>query len=306
MKRREFLKVGTGFGAAALTLGPQNLLDSLRTEQEPLEKLTDLIVVRNSSPAAMIRQAVSALGGMTQYVSKGDVVVVKPNIGWDRTPQQAANTHPEVVAETVKMCYETGAKKVKVFDRTCNDARRCYKRSGIERAVKAAGGEMRHIVDARFKKMNLPQGNILKSWEFYRDVLECDVFINIPIAKHHSLTRLSLGIKNMMGIIGGNRGELHNGIDQKLVDLCTLLKPDLTIMDATRILVANGPQGGSLSDVKQTNIVIASPDMIGVDAYTATLFNLKGSDIGYITRCHRLGLGEMDLSRMNLKEIDMG
>ena len=303
MKRREFFKTGACFGAAAFTLGPQQVLDSLRTAQE---KVTDIVVVKNGNPSTMVRRALTALGGMTTYVSKGDVVVVKPNIGWDRTPQQAANTHPEVVAETVKMCYEAGAKKVKVFDRTCNDARRCYKRSGIEKAVKDAGGEMRHIVDTRFKKIDIPRGKVLKSWEFYKDILECDVFINIPIAKHHSLTRLSLGIKNIMGVIGGDRGKIHNGIDQKLADLCTVLRPNLSIMDATRILVANGPQGGSLGDVRDTKTVVAGTDMVAVDAYAATLFGLKGSDIEYITRCYRNTSGEMDLERVNVKVIDMG
>lgn len=303
MKRREFLKVGVGMGAATFALGPQELLDSLKTSQE---KLTDITVAKNGSPAAMVQNAVKGLGGISQFVSKGDVVVVKPNMGWDRNPQQAANTHPEVAAEMVKLCYEAGAKKVKVFDRTCNDARRCYKRSGIEKAVKDARGEIRHIVDARFQKIDIPNGKVLKSWPLYKDVLDCDVFINVPVAKHHSLTRLSLGIKNIMGVIGGDRGEIHNGINQKLADLCTVLRPDLTIMDATRILVANGPQGGSLGDVRQTNIVAAGTDIVAVDAYAATLFELKGSDIGFITRCHQMGLGEMDLEKVNVKEIDLG
>ncbi|UCE20343.1 MAG: DUF362 domain-containing protein [Gemmatimonadota bacterium] len=303
MKRREFLKAGVGLGAATFALGPGQVLDSLKTSQE---KLTDIVVAKNGSPAALVQNAIKSLGGMSQFVTKGDVVVVKPNIGWDRTPQQAANTNPEVVAETIRLCYEAGAKKVKVFDRTCNDARRCYKRSGIEEAVKEAGGEIRHIVEARFTKIDIPQGKVLKSWEFYKDVLECDVLINIPVAKHHSLTRVSLGVKNIMGVIGGDRGEIHNGIDQKLADLCTILQPHLTVLDATRILVANGPQGGSLGDVRQTSTIAAGTDMITVDAYAATLFQLKGSDIGYIARCHEMGLGVMDLEKVNIKEIDLG
>ena len=303
MKRREFFKVGAGLGAPAFAVGPQELLDSLSTEQK---KLIDIIVAQNGSPSDMMKTAVNALGGMSHFVSKGDIVVVKPNIGWDRTPQQGANTHPEVVTEIIKMCHEAGAKKVKVFDRTCNDARRCYRRSGIEKAVKEAGGEIRHIVEARFAKIDIPKGKVLKSWEFYKDILECDVFINVPVAKHHSLTRLSLGVKNIMGVLGGDRGEIHNGIDQKLADLCTVLRPHLTIMDATRILVANGPQGGSLNDVRQTKTIIGGTDMVAVDSFTATLFDFQGKDIGYISRCHEMGLGEMDLKKMNIKEIDLG
>ncbi|MFQ6091433.1 MAG: DUF362 domain-containing protein [bacterium] len=299
MKRREFLKVG----AAALTLGPQRLLDSLRTEQG---RSADIVVVKNSSPSAMVRRAVRALGGMDRFVSRGDIVVVKPNIGWDRTPQQGANTHPEVVAETVRLCHEAGAKKVVVFDRTCNEARRCYLRSGIKKAVEEAEGEMRHVVKARFKKIAIPRGKILKSWEFYKDALDCDVFINVPVAKHHSLTRLTMGIKNIMGVLGGDRGQIHNNIDQKLADLCTALLPELTILDATRILVANGPQGGNLSDVRPIKTVAASTDVVAVDAYGATLFGLKGADIGYIASCYRMGLGQMDLTRLNMKEIDLG
>ncbi len=303
MKRRDFLMRGAGLGAATLAFGPRHLFGSF---QPTTEKTVDLAVVKNGTPAAMVQSAMQALGGMSRFVSRGDIVVVKPNIGWDRAPEQAADTNPEVVAETIRLCYQAGAKKVAVFDRTCNDPRRCYTRSGIEEAVKKAGGEIRHIVDARFQKVAIPRGKALKSWEFYKDALECDTFINVPIAKHHGLSRLTLSAKNIMGIIGGNRGEIHNGIDQKLADLWTIIHPKLTIMDATRILVANGPQGGNLADVRQTNMIIAGSDMVAVDAYTTSLFELKANDIGSITRCFEMGLGQMDLSKVRIKEMNLG
>lgn len=303
MKRRDFLVRGAGIGAAALALGPRHLFGSWPSTAE---SAVDLAVARNGTPPAMVQAAVKALGGMSRFVSRGDVVVVKPNIGWDRTPEQAANTHPDVVGETIRLCYQAGAKKVVVFDRTCNDPRRCYTRSGIEEAVKKAGGDIRHIVDARFQKVDIPKGKSLKSWEFYKDVLECDTLINLPIAKHHGLSRLTLGAKNIMGVIGGNRGEIHNGIDQKLADLWTIIRSKLTIMDATRILLANGPQGGNLADVRQTNTVIAGSDMIAVDAYTTSLFQLKPGDIGSIVRCYEMGLGQMDVSKIRIEEMNLG
>ena len=191
----------------------------------------------------MVRKTIELLGGMKNFVSTGDVVVVKPNIGWDRKPELAANTNPEVVSEVIKMCLEAGAKKVKVFDRTCNDERRCYVNSGIAGALKGMKNvELKYIENERFRKVAI-NGKALSEWELYGEALSADVFINVPVAKHHSLTKLTLGLKNVMGVMGGNRGSIHKNIDNALADVNSVLKSHLVVVDATRVLTAHGPQG---------------------------------------------------------------
>jgi uncharacterized protein (DUF362 family) len=264
----------------------------------------DLAVAQGASPAQITRAAIDVLGGMKRFVSKGDVVVVKPNIGWDRTPEYAATTNPEVVGTIVKLCYEAGAKKVKVFDRTVSDARRCYKQSGIADAAGAAGAEVTYMDDRKYRDVRM-NGLVLKSWPLYTDILEADKVINVPIAKDHSLSTLTLAMKNWMGVMGGWRSRIHQNIDESLVDLAGAIKPTLTVLDAVRILTANGPTGGSLSDVKRLNLVAVGTDQVAVDSYGATLFGLKGSDLGYVRLGAKAGLGVMDLAKLRIKKIQV-
>jgi uncharacterized protein (DUF362 family) len=205
-----------------------------------------------------------------------------------------------VVKAVVEECLSAGAKKVKVFDRTCNDPRRCYVNSGIETALKGMKGvEFKHIENERFKKVQV-NGVFLKDWELYDEALSANVYINVPIAKNHALTRLTLGIKNIMGIMGGNRGFIHREIEQSLADINKVFKTHLTIIDATRILTDNGPQGGSLKDVKVLNKVIASTDIVAADAYATTLFDMKPAELTTTVIAHKRGLGEMDLSKIKI------
>jgi uncharacterized protein (DUF362 family) len=300
--RRHFLKIAGMAGIAISGI----INDPLVSRAE--KKITtpiDLAVVQNSDPAMLVQKAINILGGISKFVKKGDVVVVKPNIGWDRVPEQAATTNPDVVAEIVRLCLKAGASKVKVFDSTCNQARRCYLRSNIEKAASKAGADVTYIYEQKFKKVNIPEGKELKSWEFYRDALEADVFINVPIAKHHSMSRVTLGLKNIMGVIGDNRGKIHNHFDVKIVDLNTIIKPQLTILDAVRILMKNGPTGGSLNDVKQMNMVIAGVDPVAIDAYGATLFGLKPEELGFLREAKNRGLGKMDLNTLKIERVDL-
>ncbi|MBI4633403.1 MAG: DUF362 domain-containing protein [Deltaproteobacteria bacterium] len=245
-------------------------------------------------------KAVAALGGMKRFVKSGDVVVIKPNIGWDRRPEHAANTHPLVVKALVEEALHAGAKRVKVFDRSCNDERRCYVNSGIAEALKNMKQvELKYVEEERFKKVLL-NGTALREWELYGEALSADVFINVPIAKHHGLTRLTLGLKNIMGVMGENRGNLHRNIDHALADVNAVLRSHLVVIDATRILTAHGPQGGDLEDVRITNKVIASTDIVAADAYATTLFGLKPADIGATVAAYRRGLGEMNLNRIRI------
>jgi uncharacterized protein (DUF362 family) len=251
-----------------------------------------------------VTAAINALGGINKFISRGDVVVIKPNIAWDRTPEQAGNTNPEVVAAVVKLCFEAGAKKVRVFDRPVNDPRRCYIQSGIAPAAGALGANVDYVDDRKFKDMDI-KGEALKSWPLYTELFEADKVINVPIAKHHGSAKLTMSMKNWMGVMGGSRRQIHQKLDESLVDLSLKIKPTLTILDAVRILTANGPQGGSLDDVKKLDTVIVGVDQVAIDAYGATLFGMKGSDLGYVTIGHARGLGQMDLNKVKIKKISL-
>jgi uncharacterized protein (DUF362 family) len=249
---------------------------------------------------AVARSAVNALGGIGRFVKAGNTVVVKPNMGWDRRPEQAATTHPLVVKAIVEECLKAGAKRVKVFDNPCNDARRSYENSGIPAALKGLRNvEVKFMDEERYKKVNL-KGTFLKEWDLYSEALSADVFINAPIAKHHSLTGLTLGLKNVMGIMGGDRGFIHRQIEDALSDVNSVVKSHLVVIDATRILTAHGPTGGSLRDVKVLNKVIASADIVAADAYATGLFGLKPQDIPITVTAHKRGLGEMNLDKVKV------
>jgi len=296
MERREFLQDSAGTLAALAAVSP---LLAAAPAARP-----DLAVVHGPAPDRIVRAAVDALGGIRRFIAKGDVVVVKPNIGWDRKPEQAATTNPEVVATLVRLCLEAGAAKVKVFDRTCNDPRRCYVQSGIEAAARAAGAEVSFVDERRFREVKIPGGVAVQSWPIYIDLLEADKVISAPIAKHHGLARLTLAHKNWMGVMGENRGRIHQRLDVTLVDISTVIRPSLILLDAVRVLTANGPQGGSLGDVKRLDTVIAGTDPVAIDAYGATLFGLTGADLGCVREGARRGLGVMDLGRLTIRKLE--
>jgi uncharacterized protein (DUF362 family) len=293
MDRRTFLK---GAGVAALTLP--------LAHQELFAAAGPVVAVAEGKDYPKVtRKAINALGGMKRFVKPGNVVVVKPNMGWDRNTEQGANTHPQVVRAIVEEALAAGAKKVKVFDRTCNDERRCYVNSGIEAALKGMKNvEVKYIESERFRKVAL-NGKALKEWELYGEALSADVYINVPVAKHHGLSKLTLGLKNIMGIMGGNRGNIHRNIDVALADLNAAMKIHLTVIDATRILTAHGPQGGDLMDVKVMNTVIASTDTVAADAYATTLFGMKPESIPVTVTAFKRGLGEMRLDRMKIVKV---
>jgi uncharacterized protein (DUF362 family) len=290
MKRRKFLRL-----AGLSALFHHSLLKELAFAGG-----STLAVAEGSDFARTTMKAVALLGGMGRFVRNGDVVVVKPNMGWDRTAEQGANTHPLVVRAVVDECLKAGAKRVKVFDRTCNDERRCYVNSGIEPALRGMRNvDVKYIEDERFRKVAL-NGKVLKEWELYGEAISADVYINVPVAKHHGLTGLTLGMKNVMGIMGGNRGAIHRNIDVALADINSVFRPHLTIIDATRILTAHGPSGGDTRDVRILNRVIASTDIVAADAYATTLFGKKPEDIAVTVAAHKRGLGEMDLKKVRI------
>jgi len=294
---------GMGGTAQAASIGPDSLQNASAAERAASEPVVpDLAIARDMPPEELVKAALEALGGMGRFISKGDKVIVKPNIGWDRTPEQAANTNPVVVRTLVDLCFGSGAKEVIVIDNTCNEARRCYTRSGIAKAAEEAGAKVRHTDDKKLKEMKL-DGDVLKKWSVYSDFVEADKIINAPIAKHHSLARLSLSMKNWLGAIGGRRNQLHQKLDECSVDLAAFFKPTLTVLDAVRILKANGPQGGNLKDVEKIDTLATGIDQTTIDSFGATLFGLKGEDLACVKVAVKRGFGEPDLTKIEIAEV---
>jgi uncharacterized protein (DUF362 family) len=304
LNRREFIESLAGIGAALFVGGcssqPEADAKSAKT-RAPKFNANELAVMSGDDPAKNTRAAVDALGGISKLVRKGDFVVVKPNIAWNRPPTAAATTNPEVVAEIVRMCKEAGAYKVLVIDHIIDrPAEGVLGFTGIQAAAEKAGAVVSAAQnESDYRTIAVPKGKVIKSDTCIKDILKADVFINVPIAKTHSATRLTLGLKNLMGC-NWDRQAWHQSasLDQCIADYATAIKPDLTILDATRILLTNGPKGpGQTKDVKK---IIAGTDPVAVDAFGATLFNMKPSDIGYIKFAHELGVGEIDLNKMKI------
>ncbi|MEJ5199784.1 MAG: DUF362 domain-containing protein [Anaerolineae bacterium] len=266
-----------------------------------------LVVARgpNAAPAEITRRAIAALGGIERFVKKGADVIIKPNICAAYYPfEYASTTNPEVVATLVQLCLEAGAKRVRVMDFPFGgSAQAAYEKSGIGAAVKAVGGVMEVMSNMKYRDVEIPQGKRLKQWKFYGDILDADVLINVPIAKDHSSATLTLGMKNMMGVVLDRSGMHSRGLHQSIADINTVVRPQLTVVDAIRILTNNGPTGGNLNDVKKLDTIIASADVVAADAFATTLFNLQPSDIGYIRLGAEMGLGRMDLNALKIEQV---
>ena len=266
-------------------------------------ELPDFVVAKNDpNPALLARRAVDALGGMKRFISRGDIVVVKPNIGWDRMPIHAANTNPDVVAAVVKMAFEAGAKRVVVTDASCNDPNRCFQRSGIWRAAYALGADVIIPAEHRFRMMRL-NGDVLDEWPVYTPLVQADKVINVPVAKHHNLAKYTGAMKNWYGSLGGRRNRLHQNIDVSVADLATFMRPTLVVVDATRVLLRNGPQGGNVDDTREMNTVIATVDQVAADSYGASLIGQKRENVPYLKMGHDRGLGTMFWENLRVREV---
>jgi len=306
--RREFLKTCAKIGAA-MQLGELAPSESLGAEMPALS-----IAHYRSSPLAtdaiaeearrLTQEAIHALGGIGRFIAKGDVVWVKPNIGWNRIPEQAATTNPDVVATLVSLCHQAGARRVIVSDNPCNPPVACFARSGIQLAAQKAGADCFVMDDRKFRKTSL-RGKALPEWELYGDALEINKFINVPIVKQHSSCKATLGMKNLMGVAGGQRNRFHQDLTNTLVDLAAFIRPTLVVMDAVRVLTANGPVGGNLADVKRRDIVAAGTDQVAIDAYGATLLDYKPQEIGYVVEGNARGLGTIDFESLKPRRIEL-
>jgi uncharacterized protein (DUF362 family) len=314
ISRRDFLKLSGAAAAGLALLGsgcakkvPGEVSTTTRQVSTPTAGQAYLAVAHGEDPAKLVKAALDSLGGMERFVKPDQDVIIKPNICIDyHTPEYAATTNPLVVAALVSLCLAAGAKKVRVMDTPFSgiSAASAYAASGIETAVKAAGGVMEVMSPIKFAKFDIPAGKDIQSWEIYRDVLETDVLIDVPIAKQHSLARVTLGAKNLLGVVNyPNR--IHSNLGQRVADLASLIRPSLTVVDAVRVLKDHGPTGGSLNDVFQANTLIASHDLVAADACGATLFGLTGADVPYIVKAAEMGLGTLNLESIKVEEINV-
>lgn len=305
MERREFFKKSLGAGLLAgtsLALGKWE--DVFASPGAPLPY--DLVAVMGGEPEIMFEKAIQSLGGMQAFVKKGQKVVVKPNIGWDVVPELAGNTNPKLVAAIVKHCLGAGAKDVYVFDNTCDNWVKCYKNSGIERAVKSAGGKIvSGSSEKLFQKVAVPLGKKLKETAIHELMLETDVFINVPVLKHHSSSMITVSMKNLMGIIW-DRGYWHkNNLHQCIADFATYSKPTLNIVDAYRVMMKNGPRGVSADDVRVMKTLVISRDIVAADAAAAKLFGLDPMKIPYLKYADEMKIGMANLEKLNINRIKL-
>jgi len=301
--RRDFLS------DMALLAGGATALASGRPTVAAAEQRPDLVVVGGEDPKAMIKKAVAELGGMKRFVSRGDVVVIKPNMAWVRKPEQAANTNPDVIAGLIEMAFDAGAKEIKVFDRTDRKPEDCYATSGIADAARKLGANAILQKDLKTVKVPLKNAAHLKESLITQAALDCDCFINVPIAKHHRTPRVTLAMKNHLGITDDDHQKVwHSNLDQSIADFALHFKPKLTVLDAYRILLRNGPYGGNLADVQLVKKCIVGVDQAAVDAYGTTLFPMyakKPSDIGHIALAGKIGVGEIDLAKLTIRQVQI-
>lgn len=309
ISRKQFLKIALGGLAVffAENAFPKALFSksdsSTGRPKKGIQGDYDLVVAEGPDSYANTVKVIAAMGGMERFVKKGDVVVVKPNMAWDRTPAQAANTDPAVVAALVELCYKAGARRVNVFDVPCNDERRVHENSGIRKAALEKGASVYYADRWNVVKARFPYKSPMEGWSILRDAVVCDTFINVPVLKHHALTGLTLSMKNLMGVCTGTRGLIHMGIGKKMVDLTDFISPDLTVIDATRVLTRNGPSGGNLEDVVAMNKVFAATDPTLADVYACSLMDRDPQSVSYLKEAMDRNFGSADLAKARIHSL---
>ena len=306
MNRRDFMKkvIGTGIVAGStVAFGDYARLFAAAGDSP---QAFDLVAVRGGEPEVMFDKAIASLGGIQEFVPKGSKVLVKPNIGWDVPPERAGNTHPKLVARIVEQCLSAGAKEVSVFDHTCDPWMQCYRNSGIERAVKDAGGRIvSGDSEGYYQKVAVPKGKRLTETKVHELLLEADVFINVPVLKHHSSSMITVGMKNLMGVVW-DRGYWHrNDLHQCIADFASYRKPTLTVVDAYNVMKQNGPRGVSAGDVVAMKSLIVSRDLVAADAAAAKLFGAEPDDIPHIQLAAEMNLGRIDLNGLSINRIKL-
>ena len=307
MKRRHFIKTSMGAGvatSAAIAFGNIDVL--FAGAPAPADLPYDLVAVRNGEPDVMFDKAIQSLGGMETFVKPGQKVVIKPNIGWDVSPERAGNTNPLLIKRIVEHCNNAGAKEVYVFDNTCDEWTKCYKSSQIEELAKEAGAKVvPGNSETYYLEVDIPKGVRLKKAKVHELILDSDVFINVPVLKHHSSADLSIAMKNLMGVVWDRMYWHRNDLHQCIADYCTYRKPDLNVIDAYRVMMKNGPRGVSVDDVVTYKTLIVSTDIVAADAAAARVFGSAPEDIAYIEKAAALGVGTFDLSNLNINRIKL-
>lgn len=261
-----------------------------------------VVKVQGDSPYQITKKLIEGLGGMKKFVSKQDIVMVKPNIGWNRTVEQGACTNPEVLKAIIEEILDSGAKKVIVMDHPCHKAADTYRRSGIQAMSRDTGAEIRFADENRLVIYNF-KGEQVTRWPVYKDFLEVDKFINVPILKHHGSAGLTIGMKNLYGILGGRRGKLHRDMGASIADLAQGFKTHLTVVDAFRVLKRNGPVGGRLSDVELKKTVLASSNIMEVDVVAATVFGSDPRQLSFLQEGAKRNIGQFDITKISIKEL---
>jgi len=305
MKRRDFIRksISAGiFAGTALSFGGYGKIFASTVNNPDLPY--DLVAVRDGEPDLMLDKALEALGGIKKFVKKGQTVVIKPNIGWDVEPEKAANTNPLLIKRLVTHCITAGAKEVYVFDNTCDNWTACYKNSGIEKAAKDAGAKVApgHS-ESYYQQVSVPGGKNLKDAKVHELILSSDVFINVPVLKSHGSAKVTITMKNLMGIVWDRRFWHRNDLNQCIADFATYRKPDLNIVDAYNVMTKNGPRGVSKADVVTMKYLIASTDMVAADAAAAKIFGMEPDQVNYIQLANDMGVGQMDLSKLTISRI---
>ncbi|MBF0537162.1 MAG: DUF362 domain-containing protein [Nitrospirae bacterium] len=318
LSRREFLIKAGVTGAIATVTGALGVISysdrPMRRSQETIytfkryrvETSTlypTMVIAHGKDVKKMLQAAFDKLGGLSRFIRPGDRVLIKPNVGWDRQPELAANTNPEVVGAVVAMCLQARASEVWVTDVSINDPYRSFARSGVEAAVLKAGGKVRFTTGDDFLQTDL-KGEVLKSWPVCRYFHQVDKLINIPVLKHHSLSRCTLSMKNWYGVLGGSRNRLHQEINLSIADLANAIRPTLTVMDATRVLKRNGPTGGSIADVEIANTIIAGVDEVAIDTYSLRFLDLNVADVPFLSIAQGRGVGSTDIKAINTHELN--
>jgi len=305
MKRRDFLKKGILITAlGALYAGTIGRLTSLMAQRPAPARAYDLVAVRGGDSVTMYRRAIREMGGMQKYVKRGQRVVIKPNMAWDVTPERGANTNPQLVGAIVEDCIAAGASRVFVFDHTVDQWQRAYATSGIEQAAREAGAlVVPGNLERDYQEVQIPGARRLRNARVHQQIIEADVFINVPILKHHGSTTVTIAMKNLMGIVWDRRFWHINDLHQCIADFCLYRKPDLNIVDGYLVMTRNGPRGVSTADLSLMKSLIISPDIVAADAASTLIFGEQPRNIGHIRIGAEMGIGQMNLEALNIKRV---
>lgn len=306
MNRRSFLRNTVGLSVLAGVSEPLRVLASSGLEVHPQDSpVFDLVAVKGGEPDAMFAKGIESLGGIGSFVKKGQKVVVKPNIGWDVPPERAGNTNPKLIEEIVRQCYQAGAREVYAFDNTCDNWERCYSNSGISRAVRNANGKIvPGNTEGYFQSVPV-NGESLKQAKIHELILESDVVINVPILKSHGGARLTMSMKNLMGVVWDRRFWHRNDLHQCIADFASFYKPTLNVLDAYYVMKQNGPRGVSVDDVVTMRSLLISTDMVAIDAAGAKLFGVEPEEVRHIGLAAGRGAGSADLKSLRIHRISL-